>query len=161
MRFHLRCRRGAVALEAAIAHSALFLLLLAMIAGGLGVFRYQVNVMLAREAARAASVKGSDYARATNQASPSQSQILTSVVQPLAAGMDLTRLQLQLEWIDGTTGQATPWDSSSKAPTTTDPTTRAIVNNRVRATTTYQWSPAFFTTGPYSFKSVSEQPMSF
>jgi hypothetical protein len=139
----------------------MFLLLLALIVGGLGVFRYQLVGALSREAARAACVKGSNYAAATSQASATQQQIFTTVVQPLAVTMDATKVSLTLEFIDGTTGQATPWDQSSKSPTTIDSSSGAPVSNRVRATVTYQWSPEFFGTQPLTMQSVCECPISF
>jgi Flp pilus assembly protein TadG len=161
MLYSPRQRSGAVAVEAAIVYATMFLLLLALIVGGLGVFRYQLVGAMSREAARAASVKGSNYAATTGQASPAQQDIFTTVVQPLAATMDASQLSLTLEFIDGTTGQATPWDKSSKSPTTIDSSTGAPVSNRVRATITYQWSPEFFGSQPLTMRSVCECPISF
>jgi Flp pilus assembly protein TadG len=156
-----RHRRAAVAVEGAIAYSAMFLLLLLLIAGGLGVFHYQQVAMLAQEAARTASVQGSNYQAQTGQPSPTQQQILQNVVQPLAANMDLTQLAIAVDWIDGTNGTVVAWDSSSKTPRKADPTTGAAVNNRVRVTITYKWSPAFFVQSPLTLQCVAEQPMSF
>jgi Flp pilus assembly protein TadG len=148
-------------LETAIVQSVMLFLELALVAGGMGVFRYQQVTSLAREAVRATAVKGGDYAAQTGQTSPTQQQILTTAVQPRAVGMDLTKLTIQIDWINGISGQAVAWDSSTKAVTTTDASTGAAVTNRVRVTVTYQWSPEFFSAGPYSFQSVSENPMSF
>ena len=148
-------RRAAIAVETAVVQSVLFILLLALVAGGLGVFRYQQVTSLAREAVRAASVKGADYAKLTGQSPPTQDQILTNVVQPRAVGMDLSKLSIQVQWIDGTTGQAMAWDDSTKAVKT------GSTSNRIRVTVTYQWSPEFFGAGPYTIQSVSEGPMSF
>ena len=148
-------RRAAVAVETAVVQSVIFILLLALVAGGLGVFRYQQVTSLAREAVRAASVKGADYAAQTGQSSPTQQQLLTNVVQPRAVGMDLTKLSIQVQWIDGTTGQVLAWDSSSKAVKTSS------TSNRIRVTVTYQWSPEFLGAGPYTLQSVSEGPMLF
>ena len=58
-------RRGATLVEAAIVYSVLFQLLIGMIVGGLGVFRYQQVASLAREGARYASVRGTQYATNT------------------------------------------------------------------------------------------------
>jgi Flp pilus assembly protein TadG len=159
VRIHYSYRRGALAVESAIVQATMIVLLLALVAGGMGVFRYQQVVMLSREAARAVSVKGSVYQRETGKASPTQQEILQNVVQPLATSMDLTQLTLTIEWIDGATGAVVPWDSSTKAPQGTT-ATGARVNNRIRVTITYQWSPQLFGVGPCCLKSVAEQPMS-
>jgi Flp pilus assembly protein TadG len=161
MRCRRHHRRAAVAVETAVVQSVMFILLLALVAGGLGVFRYQEVTSLAREAVRAASVKGGDYAAQSGQSSPTQQQILTTVVQPRAVGMDLTKLSITVQWINGSTGEVVAWDSSTRTVKTTDASTGSPVTNRVRVTVTYQWSPEFFGAGPYWFQSVSEGPMSF
>ena len=161
MRCRRHHRRAAVAVETAIVQAVLFILVLALVAGGLGVFRYQQVTSLAREAVRATSVKGGDYAAQTSQSSPTQQQILTSVVQPRAVGMDLTKLSIQVQWINGDTGQVVAWDDSSKAVKTNAASTGSPVSNRIRVTVTYQWSPEFFGAGPYTIQSVSEGPLSF
>jgi hypothetical protein len=141
-------------------YSALFFLLLALIDGGMGVFHYQQVACQAREAARWASVRGSGWQAETGQTSPTQGSILTNVVAPLEIGMTSAQVKLQVDWIDGSSGQATSWDSSTKAPTSTT-SGGNVVTNRVRATVSYAWTPSFFRVGPFTLKSVSEIPMSF
>ena len=155
-----RSRRAALAVEAAFVYPVLFLLLLGLIVGGIAVLRYQQVACLAQEAARWASVRGSDYQKDTGQPSPTQAQIVSGAVTPLAAGMDPAGLGVQVQWVDGSSDQASTWDSSSKAPTTTT-ASGAAVTNRVRVTVTYQWVPpvAFF--GPLNLSSTAEVPMSF
>ena len=53
-----------------------------LIVGGLGVFHYQQTACLAQEAARWASVRGGDYQKDTDQASPTTQQILQQVTEP-------------------------------------------------------------------------------
>jgi Flp pilus assembly protein TadG len=153
-------RRGAVAVEAAVVYPLLFLLLFGLIVGGLGVFRYQQVAFQAREAARWACVRGSSYRKETGQSSPTAADIREQVVLPLAPGMDPAQVGVQVEWVDGVTGQASDWDQSSKAPTGLTPAGDPVAN-RVRVTVTYQWFPEFFLSGPIYLKSVSEIPMSF
>jgi Flp pilus assembly protein TadG len=153
-------RPGAVLVESAIVYPLLLLLLLGLIVGGLGVFRYQQVACQAREAARWASVRGARYQMQTQQPSPSAATIRQTAVVPLAAGMNLSQLTVQVQWIDETTGTVYDWDQVSRWPTgtTADGT---VVTNRVRVTVTYQWWPEVFLTGPINLKSVSEEPMSF
>src|SRR5688500_11022157 len=83
-----RCkRRGAVALEAAVVYSAFFLLLFAVILCGMGVFRYQQVACQAREVARAASVRGSTWAKETKQTRKTEAQFKTEIAVPLGVGM--------------------------------------------------------------------------
>jgi Flp pilus assembly protein TadG len=152
-------RRGATAVEAAIVYPVLVLLLFGLIVGGLGVFRYQQVALLAHEGARAASVRGSQWAKETNQTSPTQQQ-LSDQLKTIAAGMDPTQLTVQVDWVDMASGTVVAWDSSSKK-TTSLTTTGDPVANHVRVTVTYQWVPELFLAGPLTFKSVSEVPQTF
>jgi Flp pilus assembly protein TadG len=152
-------RRGAVAIETAIVFPVLVFLLLALIAGGLGVFRYQQTACLAREAARWASVRGSGWQQDTGQTCPTQSDIQTNAVLPLAVGMDPQQLSVQVQWVNGATGQAVAWDNSTRAPTSQNGNGNTV-SNTVRVTVTYQWSPNLLAVGPLTFRSVSEVPMS-
>src|SRR5262245_9881645 len=54
-------RRGATLMEYAIITPITFLLILGLIVGGLGIFRYQEVSSLAREATRHASTHGGQY----------------------------------------------------------------------------------------------------
>jgi Flp pilus assembly protein TadG len=161
MRLRTRtARRGAVILESAVVYPLLFLLLLGLIVGGLGVFRYQQVACQAREATRFASVHGGRWQKDTGGTSPTQDQILQQVVLPLAAGMDPNKLSLQVQWIDETKGATVSWNQAGKWPTGMSPAGNSVTN-RVRATVTYQWWPEVFLTGPINLRSVSEVPMAY
>jgi hypothetical protein len=154
-------RRGAATVEAAAMFGVLFLLLLGLIIGGLGVFRYFEVDCLARESARWLSVRGKTWASDTGNPSPTQQQLLNQVVLPMAAGMDKSCVSVQAEWVNRITGVATNWDDAPKSRTSytsnDDP-----VTNHVRVTVTYRWMPeASFLGGPYYLKSVTEVPMSY
>jgi Flp pilus assembly protein TadG len=153
-------RRGAVLVESAIVYPVLVLLLLGLIVGGLGVFRYQQVACQARDAARWASVRGGRFHKQTQQPSPTADAIRQNAVLPLAAGMNPSNLTVQVQWIDESTGAASDWDQASKWPTSTT-ATGTVVTNKVRVTVTYQWSPEFFFAGPINLSSVSEVPMSY
>jgi Flp pilus assembly protein TadG len=153
-------RRGASLVEVAFVQPVCFLLLFGILFGGLLILNYQQVAWLSREASRQASVRGNQYAQQTGKASPTQADILQNVVLPLAATMDPSQLTVQVFLIDGTTGAATPWDSSDKAVyiVLSD---GSKVANKVRVVVTYVWVPTILTTGPISLQSVSEVPMAF
>jgi Flp pilus assembly protein TadG len=155
-----RPRRGAVLVESAFVYPLMFLLLFSLIVGGLGVYRYQAVACMAREAARYACVRGSDWQIAENQPSPTQEQIAQTVVFPLAVAMDTNQLNTTVELIDGVSGKATPWDSSNQATTSLNAQGQPVAN-RVRVTITYNWYPELLLGGPIVLQSVSETPMSF
>ncbi len=58
-----RRRGGAVLLELAIILPIMFLLVIGMIVGAMGIFHYQEVARLAREGARYACVRGTEYAK--------------------------------------------------------------------------------------------------
>ncbi len=153
-----RVRRGAVAVEAAIVYPVLFLLLFGIIAGGMGVFRYQLVAGMAREAGRYTSVRGSGWQRDTNQSSPTQQQIAQDVVLPLAVSMDPAQVIVRVELVNGVSGAVTGWDVSNKATFSLNAAGDPVAN-RVRVTVTYRWNPEFFFGGPIDLQSVSDTPM--
>ncbi len=154
-------RPGAVALESAVVYPVMIFLLLALVVGGTRVFRYQQVACLAREAARAACVKGSDWQKATGKTSPTRQQLFDDVVLPRAAGMGPEQLTLSVVWVNGATGATADWDSSTKAPTSIHPVSGESVTNRLRVTVTYQWTTELFGIRAGPLTSVSEVPMAF
>jgi Flp pilus assembly protein TadG len=152
-------RTGALALEAALVYPVLLLLILGLIIGGMGVFRYQQVHCQAREAARFASVRGSDWQKDADLDSPTKDEICTQAVVPLAAGMDTSKISIQIQWIDQTTGKAVDWDSASKNPRSLT-ASNDYVTNTVRVTITYQWSPNLYF-GTLTLTSTCEVPMTF
>jgi Flp pilus assembly protein TadG len=146
--------------EAAIVLPVMLFLLLLLISGGMGVFRYQQVACQAREAARWACVRGSKWQSATKKTSPTQQQILQNAVLPFAAGMDTSKLSIQVQWLNEATGMSVPWDSSSKAPTSVTASGQTVTN-RVRVTVTYQWYPGIIVPGSLNLTSTCEIPMSF
>jgi Flp pilus assembly protein TadG len=152
-------RSGAIIVEGAIVYPVMFLLLFGIIVAGMGVVHYQQVACQAREAARYAAVKGSSWAAATSKTSPTSADIKTNTVVPMATAMDQTKLTVQVQWIDGVSGNIVDWDSSSKSPTTQ--TASGNVANKVRVTVTYQWFPEFGVAGPITLKSVAEMAMEF
>jgi Flp pilus assembly protein TadG len=155
----VRRRRAAVVVETAVVFPLMLLLLLALVVGGMGVFRYQQVACLAQEAARYACVRGGDYEEDANSSSPTQAQILQQAVLPSAANMDTTQLSLQAQWIDQGTGTVWDWDSALKDVKSIT-AAGEYVNNTVRMTVTYNWSPGLFL-GTVTLTSRCEVPMSY
>jgi Flp pilus assembly protein TadG len=162
MRYRLpRARRRAVTiLECAVIYPLTLLLVIGLIVGGLGIFRYQEMAWLSREAARYAAVHGSDYQKETGKTPPTQQQITDEVVVKMASALKTSSLTVKVEWINKATGAVSTWDSSSKAPTS-QLITGETVANHVRVTLTYAWLPEAFLVGPIQLSSVCEIPMAF
>jgi Flp pilus assembly protein TadG len=152
-------RPGAVAVETAVVLPVFLFILLAIIVGGMGVFRYQQVACLAREAARRASVCGADYQKQTNQSSPTQEQICQQAVLPLAAGMDPASLNVTVQWVNQGNNTVQGWDSAPKDVKSIN-ALGEYVTNAVRVTVTYTWTPGLLL-GPITLTSVSQVPMSF
>jgi Flp pilus assembly protein TadG len=155
-----RKRSGAIAVEAAIVQPVMLFIMLGLIIGGMGVFRYQQVACQACEAARWACVRGSDWQKNTGQTSPTEAQILQQAVVPLAAGMDTKSLALQVLWVDGSTGQTVAWDLARKDPQTLAKT-GDYVSNKVRVTITYQFAPGVMGLAALQLSSTCEFPMAF
>ena len=152
-------RRAALAVETAIVLPVMLFLLLMLIIGGIGVFRYQQVACLAREGARWASVRGSSWQIDTDGTATTQNDILQNGVLPLAVGMDTSKVTIQVDLIDGQTGTATAWDSSRRSPVSLTNKNEGVTN-RVRVTVNYEWSPGVLIPGSITMTSVSEVPMS-
>jgi Flp pilus assembly protein TadG len=148
-----------MAVEAALVQPVMLFLLLALVVGGMGVFRYQQVVCQAREAGRWAAVRGSDWQKNTGQASPTQDQIYQQAVAPFLSGMDAKSLSFQVFWVDQKTGTAVPWDKARKDPQSLTKT-GDYVTNTVRVIVTYQFSPEVFFLSSIQLSSTSEFPMS-
>lgn len=127
-------RRGAALVEAAIVLPVLFLLMLGLIVGSMGVFHYQQVAMLAREGARYASVRGGQYQQETAQPAATQATIHSQAVLPTAGGLDTAHL---------TTTAA--WDNRSAIygpmPIYLDTATNVWRRNHVAVTVRYAWNP--------------------
>src|SRR4051794_553938 len=92
-------RHGAVLVEAAIVFPVAMLLLLGLVVGGMGIFRYQQVAWLAREGARYASVRGTDYAKDVSGAKAATEQdVHNNAVLPNATALDPNSLTTKVNW---------------------------------------------------------------
>lgn len=147
-------RRGAVLVESALIYSVLFLILLGIIVGSIAVFRYQQVAHAAREAARYASVHGSDYAKQTGNPAATADDI-QAVVFGNATGMNTNNAQCTVTWDTS--------NSPTHQTTTTTPAglpAYGTAFNTVSVTVTYSWNPLKIL-GPYKLSSTSVANMSY
>jgi hypothetical protein len=180
-----RQRRAATIVEAAIVLPVAFFLLLGLVIGGLGVFRYCEVAHIARETARFASVHGNQYAKnnaAAIQAgtlpSVDKNHLVTNVAQANAIGLDgsqlrvtvsMTVLQPGADSADDT--ETVDWDNTSEngnrspysvwTDNTTTPASNVEVDNMVIVTVTYPWIPELYLVGPINLSSTTTMPMSY
>jgi Flp pilus assembly protein TadG len=151
-------RSGATTLESALVFPIVLFLFLFLIVGGIYVFRYQQVACLAQEAARWSCVRGCEYQKDADAASPTRDEVLQQAVLPLAVGMDPSQISLQLDWVNQAAGTSQDWDSAPKDIKSLN-AQGEYVTNTVRATVTYTWAPGMLM-GSITMTSQCELPMS-
>lgn len=95
----MSCRRpGAVILECAIVYPITFMLVLGLIIGGMGIFRYQEVASLAREGSRYAAVHGTQYALDMGKAAATAQDVYNQGILPKVVSLDLSQLTYNVTW---------------------------------------------------------------
>ena len=150
MRSHARVRRGAALVEFAIVAPLTFLLVLGLIIGGLGVFRYQQMAHLSREASRWASVHGAQYAADTGKPAATASDVYQQVIAHYAAALDPSKLSYTVVWNS---------DNRLYHTQITNNKVTAVANT-VTVTVSYQWIPEAYL-GGITLASTSVSTMSY
>jgi Flp pilus assembly protein TadG len=147
-----RERRGAALLEAAFVLPVLFLILSGLFVFGLGAFQAQQTATLAREGARWASVRGTQYQLSTGLTAATPDSVYQNAIKPKAVGMDLSKLTYSVTW-----------DDASKNPTyQTSATSNTYKINYVNVTVNYTWTPAaYFKKTARTFTSTSRVPLTY
>jgi Flp pilus assembly protein TadG len=127
-------RSGAVTIEFAVIAPVTFLLLLGLLIGGLGIFRYQQVARVSRDAARWASVHGTQYALDTKSPAATAQDVYNQAIVPNATGLDLSKLTYSVTW------------NASNSPyhMATVNGQQVKVANTVTVSITYQWLPEAF-----------------
>jgi Flp pilus assembly protein TadG len=141
-------RRGTHVVEAAVIYPVTFLIMLALVVGAMGIFRYQQVSYLTREGARYASVHGRQYRKDVGlpqgAATDWQNDMVTNAINPNVVALDPTMLTVTASWPDV-------------------PTLPGVPDNRpgskVTVTVSYQWMPEFLVGGPINLKSTSTMPI--
>jgi len=137
--------------ECAFVYPVVFFLVLALLVGAAGIFRYSLLASMSREAARYASVHGGQYAQEMKVTAPAPADIFNNVVLPRAEGFDTSRLNYSITY------------NTSNMPyhTTLDANNNVIpIQNTVTVTLTYQWVPEAYL-GGITLSSTSVMPMSY
>jgi Flp pilus assembly protein TadG len=167
-------------IESAIVLPAVFLLMLGLLVGGLGVFRYQEMAHIARETARYASVHGSRYAADNPSAAAVDLAALKAYAASKAVSLDTTQWTITVQMTvfapGATSSSAAPpaastvdWDDTTNnqkhSPysswTQTDTGTATTANNLVTVTITYPWIPELWLVGPINLSSTATLAMSY
>ena len=145
-------RRGTTTVEYAIVFPALFLLLVGMVIGASGVFRYQETAQLARKAARYASVHGEEWAKDTGNPAPTPTDIYNTAIAPNMVILDPNKLTYSVTY-----------NTSNSAARTSSANGQVIATqNTVTVTISYQWIPeAFWKGSGITLSSTSVMPMSY
>jgi Flp pilus assembly protein TadG len=145
-----KSRCAAALVEFAIVGALTFILIVGLMVGGLGVYRYNLVATMAREASRQASVHGTQYAKDTGNKAWTDSDVYNNVIAPLAVALDTSKLNYQVTW------------NTSNSPYRTLVVNNQLVavNNTVTVIVTYQWiSEAYF--GTVNLTSTSVTPMTY
>lgn len=153
-------RVGSILLESAVVYPVLFVIVLAIIMLGLGVFRYQQVAHAAREGARWAAVHATEYAKERTTTAATPEDVYTNAIRPHLAGAPAAGTTYAVTWYEPTAG------NPDKRPTRTVTYTDAAgnsqvgsVTNTVSVTVTYNWNTILFGTIPVSSTSVT--PISY
>jgi hypothetical protein len=150
MRLHATKRSAMTTVECALVFPLTFLLLMGLLVGGAGMFRYQEMAHLARLASRYAATHGTQWAKETGNAPATPTDIYNATVVPGAVGLDLSNLTYSVTY-----------NASNDVYHTIIVNGQNVgVYNTVRVTLTYQWIPEAFL-GGISLTSTSEMLMSF
>jgi Flp pilus assembly protein TadG len=151
-------RRAATAVECAVVYPIVFFLILALVIGAMGVFRYQEVASLARETSRYASCHGGLYAK-ENNTNVSSSDIYNNVIVPRTVSLDLTQLSYSITCNRPT---AVSWDTYNFPYHTIINGNGDIlpVQNTVSVTITYHWIPELYL-GGVTLSSTSVMPMNY
>src|SRR5579875_1547108 len=131
-------RRGSVAMESVVTVPVLLLLLLAVLVGGYGVFRYQQIALLAREGARYASVHGGQYQQETGNPAATPQDVYNNAIVPYAVNLDLSKLSYTVSWNTNNNTYHFGLDSNN------NPDYAKVINNTVTVTVSYNWFPEVF-----------------
>jgi hypothetical protein len=127
-----------------------FLLVLGLMVGAAGIFRYQQMAYLAREGARYAIVHGTQWAKDTGNTAAAPADIYNNAILPNAAGLDTTQLSYSVTW------------NANNGPAQATVVNGNIVytGNTVSVTVSYQWIPEAFL-GGVTLSSTSVMPMAY
>ncbi len=149
MKLTLHRRRGATLIEVAFVFPVIVFLILALVVGGAGIFRYQEVCYAAHEAARWASVHGGDYALETKTPAATPTDVYNNAIQPRIMTLDPSRVTYSVTW------------DKSNYPVTVSSDYEKPVGNTVTVTVSYSWLPELYLVGPITLTGSSTLPMTY
>jgi Flp pilus assembly protein TadG len=141
-------RRGATLVECAIVLPVTFFLLIGLVVGAMGIFRYQEVATLAREGARYASTHGHQYrvdaGLPIGTSADWSADVWNNGITPQIIALDPNATSCQVAWPDviNQPGKPDNWPGS-----------------KCDVTVTYQWFPEVFLIGPFTMTSTSSMPI--
>jgi hypothetical protein len=127
------------------------MIILGLMIGGMGIFRYQELATLAREGARYAVVHGTQYAKDAGVPAPAPADIYQNAIASRAVALDLTRLTYSITYNTSNEPYHVRIDSAGNI---------LPVQNTVTVTLTYNWIPEAYL-GGITLSSTSVMPMSY
>jgi Flp pilus assembly protein TadG len=143
-------RSGVTMVECAVIYPLTCLLLLGLVIGAAGIFRYQQMAHLAREGARYASVHGWRWGKDTGNTPATAADIYNNAILPNAVGLDTSQLSSSVTWNT----------SNAQYQTTIVDGNYVFTGNTVTVTVSYKWIPEGFL-GGMTLSSTSVMPMSY
>jgi Flp pilus assembly protein TadG len=136
--------------EAAFVLPIALFLILGLVVGGMGVFRYQETAWAAREGARYACVRGAQYATEVPGATAATPQdVYNNAILPSLISIDPSQVSYSVTW------------NTSNTPLTVTNDPLHPVANTVTVTVTYNWMPELYLIGPITITSSSTLPMAY
>ena len=142
-------RRGVAALEFAIAAPITFFLLLVIMIGSQGVFRYHQVAALAREASRWASVHSGQFEKETDIPAATPEDVFNTAILPAAMTLRPEHLSYEVTW------------DQSNMPLQVIDGVQTPVGNTVTVTVSYEWFPEMYLVGPVNLTSSSTAQMQY
>jgi Flp pilus assembly protein TadG len=153
-----RRRRGAALVESAMVLSLVCMFIFGLVIGGMGIFYYQSVSLLAREAARYASVHGTNYQTDTGNGSVSSVDIYNAAIVPMASGLDLSKLTYSITYNGASSGA---WDSNTHLVQYVSGGSGGTPKTAtVSVTVNYNWTAALYF-GTVNLSSTSTMPMMY
>ena len=141
-------RRGATVVESAFVYPVLLFLMIALVVGSMGVFRYQEVAFLAREGARYGSTHGAQYRSDAGQSVGTDTDWVTDIktnsINGKIAHLDPSKLTITISW-----------PNVVNQPTKKDNWPGSSVTVKI----TYSWIPEKWLLGPYTLTSTSTMPI--
>jgi Flp pilus assembly protein TadG len=142
-------RPAAATVEGALVFPLVVFLVLALLVGAVGIFRYQEVCYLAHEGARYASVHGTDYQSDMQKPAATPQDVYNNAILPRVMMINPSSLNYTVTW------------NSSNAPASITSSYANPVRNTVTVTVTYTWLPELYLVGPYTLTGTSTLPMTY